>query len=193
MNILLLTIGYLVSLPARIKGVKFGKNSYIAFGYDFMLEQLKNIKIGDNCRIGKNAWVHTVQDGAISVGDNTMIGRRITISASNKVKIGKDCLISYDVSILDHDHDYKNITISPLRAKLTHGTGVEISERCFMGAHSFILKNVSLGKHCIVGANSVVTKSFPAYSVIAGNPAKLIHCLKGKELKKKQQIDKRED
>ena len=56
----------------------------------------------------------------------------------------------------------------------TKGKQIIIGDNCFIGAHSFILKGVRLGEHCVVGANSVVTKSFPKFSIIAGNPAKLI-------------------
>jgi len=72
---------------------------------------------------------------------------------------------------------------------ITEGKEIEIEDDCFVGAHSFILKSVRLGKHCIVGANSVVTKSFPAYSVIAGNPAKLIKSLNQAEHHEKRTED----
>lgn len=171
-------IGFFISLPARIKGVKFGHNSLIAPGYDFLFEQLKNIRIGNNCRIGKSAWIHTVDNGTINVGDNTIIGRRVTLAALKSIKIGKNCLFSYDISILDHDHDFRDIKISPVMSDLTKGNEVVIGDDCFIGAHSFVLKGVALGKHCVVGANSVVTKSFPAYSIVAGTPASLIKNIK---------------
>lgn len=160
-----------------MKGMKFGKNSFIAPGYDFMFEQLRNITIGNNCSIGKSAWIHTVKNGKIQIGDNTKIGRRVTLAALKSIKIGKNCLLSYDVSILDHDHDFRDIKISPVVSELTKGKDVFIGDDCFIGAHSFILKGITLGEHCIVGANSVITKSFPAYTVIAGNPAKIIKSL----------------
>jgi acetyltransferase-like isoleucine patch superfamily enzyme len=69
---------------------------------------------------------------------------------------------------------------------LTEGEGIVIEDDCFIGGYCFVLKGVHLGKHCIVGANSVVTKSFPAYSVIAGSPAKLM-----KSLKKNVNVKKR--
>ena len=131
--------------------------------------------------MGRNAWLdisRETKDGKIFIDDGTQIGRNVVISACKKIYIGKKCLLSYNVSLMDHDHNVLNPDISPLESGITDGREVIIGDECFIGAHSFILKGVRLGKHSVVGANSVVTNSFPAYSVIAGNPARLIKTLK---------------
>lgn len=55
---------------------------------------------------------------------------------------------------------------------------VSIGDHSWIGANSVIMPNVKLGKFCVVAANSFVNKSFPDYSVIGGNPARLIKTLK---------------
>jgi lipopolysaccharide O-acetyltransferase len=168
---------WLCSIPARLRGVRFGKFSYLGPGYDFLRGQMTNITLGDDVLIDKNAWLQTHRDGIIEIGDHTYSGRNLVISALKQVKIGKGCLLSYHVSLLDHDHEFKP-DVSPNDTHITPGKAIEIGENCFIGAHTFILKGVKLGKNCVVAANSVVNKSFPAYSMIAGSPASLIKILK---------------
>lgn len=175
MNILTKNIANLISVPARLKGMKFGKNSFIGYGYDFLFVNLRNVTLEKDVVIGKNAWIET-PTGKIIVGDGTQIGRNATISSHKKIKIGKNCLISYNVSILDADHNV-DTKISPMKSGMAKSEEIIIEDDCFIGAHSFILKGVHLGKHCVVGAGSVVTKSFVSRSVVAGNPAKLIRKL----------------
>jgi len=179
MNIFSKTIGLLISIPARAKGMQFGKNSFIGPGYS-IAPVLNGVVLGNDVIVGRNAWLdisrHT-KGGRIIVGNGTQIGRNAVLSACKKISIGKKCLISYGVTFVDHDHAVLDPNVSPIDAGITEGKEIEIDDDCFIGAHSFILKGVRLGKHCVVGANSVVTKSFPAYSVIAGNPAKLIKSL----------------
>ncbi len=180
MNIIQSSVAYLISIPARARGMRFGRRSFIGPGYDWLNVRLKGIIIGDNVMIGRNAWLQI--DGndlssKISIGDGTNIGRNATFLVKKGIVIGKKCLFSYGVSIMDHDHLFK-ANISPMDSGLTAGEQIEIDDDCFIGARSFILKGVKLGKHCVVGAGSIVTKSFPPYSVIVGSPARAIKSLK---------------
>lgn len=180
MNFLYKFLAYLLTLPARAKGARFGHGSFIGPGYDFLNVRLKGIQLGSNVMIGRNAWLQIAGDDPetkISIGNGTNIGRNATFTAKKGIVIGKKCLFSYGVSIMDHDHLF-SATISPMDSGLTEGQQVEIGDDCFIGARSFILKGVKLGKHCVVGAGSIVTKSFPPFSVIVGSPAKLIKSLR---------------
>lgn len=172
MNPIIKTALYLVSIPARLKGMKFGKNSFIAPGYDWLgYSNLKGVFAGNNVNIGKRAWLDIVEKGKIVIGDNVNIGRDCVISSKSKIEIGEGTLFSYRVSVVDHEHDFD---VKPLGHKTKETSPIKIGKNCFVGAGSMILKGVELGDDCIVGANSVVTKSFPKKSVIGGVPAKLI-------------------
>lgn len=179
MNFIFKFAASIITIPARLKGAKFGKNSFIGPGYDWLAVRLRGVIVGQNVMIGRNAWIQVADDdlkAEITIGDGTNIGRNVTITAKKKITIGKKCLFSYGVSIMDHDHKFSR-SISPMDSGLTEGQPIIISDNCFIGARSFILKGVKLGRHCVVGAGSVVTKSFPAYSIIAGSPARLIKIL----------------
>lgn len=173
MNTLIHFLGYWIRFPAELKGMKFGRQSFIGPGYDFLFVQLKGISTGDKVQIGSNAWLQTINNAKITIGENTNIGRFFVCSAAKSIQIGKNCLLSFNVSIFDHDHN----TGAPMESSLSESKTTIIGDNCFIGAHSFILKGVTLGNHCVVGANSVVTKSFPDHSFIAGSPARLIRSL----------------
>ena len=173
---------FILSVPFRFKCGKIGKSFVIGPSYSVWKCNLKYVTIGNNVSIGYRAWILSVPtekcpQPALVIGDNVNIGDDVTISAAKRIEIGKNCLISYNVSILDHNHAFENIDLLPLLQGIDDPKEIEIGDDCFLGAHCFILKGVVLGKHCVVGANSVVTSSFPDFSVIAGAPAKKIRSL----------------
>ena len=99
-----------------------------------------------------------------------------------KLKIGSYCSIAQDVKfILGGNHYTDTVSTYPFKVKLgleskealTKGE-IVLEDDVWIGMESLILSGVKLGKGCVVAAGSVVTKSFPPYSIIGGNPAKLI-------------------
>lgn len=109
----------------------------------------------------------------ISIDNNTGMSGT-TICCSEKIEIGKNCLIGANVTIVDTDFhpiqsssrrfSKNNIQVSP----------VNIKDNVFIGANTLVLKGVTIGKNSVIGAGSVVTKSLPENVIAVGNPAKVV-------------------
>lgn len=82
-----------------------------------------------------------------------------------------------DILITDNSHglsDIKQMDVAPNYCPLYSKGPVIIEDNVWIGEKTSILPGVHIGQGSIIGANSVVTKDVPAYSVVAGNPAKII-------------------
>ena len=100
----------------------------------------------------------------VYIGANCMIGR---------VDIGKNVLIGSNVDILSgkHQHSIEKADV-PIRFQEGEFRKISIGEDTWIGNHSVIMDEI--GKGCIIGAGSVVTQPIGDYSIVAGNPAKII-------------------
>ncbi len=128
------------------------------------------------CRTGKDVKIHNnVYFGS---GNNLCIGNHSNIShgswISSDTVIGNDVMMGPFVFIISATHANKKIDI-PMRLQgMEESRPVIIGDDVWIGSHAILLPGVKISSHTIVAAGSVVTKSFPAYSVIGGNPARLI-------------------
>lgn len=116
----------------------------------------------------------------LSVGDGTFIPRNSVIyCTSASLTIGKKVVFGPNPTIITGDHriDVVGKYIDDVRGadKLPENDiPVVIEDDVWCGANVVILKGVTLGRGSVVAAGSVVTKSFPPYSIIGGVPAKLL-------------------
>jgi acetyltransferase-like isoleucine patch superfamily enzyme len=119
-----------------------------------------------------NAQLRIGQDTGISGG---------SICAATEIDIGERCLIGADVMIVDTDFH----AIEPEGRSTTtdwsriHSAKIRIGNDVFIGARVVILKGVDVGDGSVIGAGSVVTKSIPPRSVVAGNPARCVGKIEG--------------
>lgn len=116
----------------------------------------------------------------LSIGNNVSINTDVHIGCINKVQIGNNVLMASRIYISDHSHgDMNNVdlAIPPAKRELFSRGPVIIEDNVWIGEGVAILPDVRIGENSIIGANSVVTKSFPRNSILAGNPARLVRMI----------------
>lgn len=172
------------TLELKIRGATIAKSAVIR-GRIFIRGKGKLV-IGNNSIInsskeanpigGDTQTTFFIQKGILSIGDNVGISNstfvvRKKIVIENDVMIGNNCKI-YDNDFHSLDHD-KRIAHQEADSDIVTKE-IRIEKGAFVGAHTLILKGVTIGEYAIIGAGSVVTKDVPAKQIWAGNPARFI-------------------
>ncbi len=161
-----------IERPLYLKG-----GQYISIGNNF--STLANLRL--------ECWDSYEDDKftpELTIGDNVCMNYNVHIGCINNITIGNNVLFASNIYITDHHHGYadeRHIYLSPALRPLISKGSVVIEDNVWIGENVSIMPNVTIGEGCIIGANSVVTKSFPKYSVIGGVPAKIIKTLDLKE------------
>lgn len=106
--------------------------------------------------------------GVLEIGENTRLNGP-TISVSERVIIGKNCRIAPHVIIMDSDFHATGDRLAKGK-----GGAIIIEDSAWVATRATILKGVRIGKGAVVATGAVVTKDVPAYTLVAGVPAKII-------------------
>jgi acetyltransferase-like isoleucine patch superfamily enzyme len=152
-------------------------------------EKKELINIDENTHIKGELLIFKF-GGEIKIGANCYIGEGTRIWSAENIEIGNNVLVSHNVNIIDtnsHEIDHQERSegyISLLKnghAK-TQGSiiskSILIKNYAWINFNAVILKGVTIGEGAIVAAGSVVTKDVPDFTMVAGNPAKIIKQLK---------------
>ena len=161
---------------------EFGARTSINHTCEIPRSSARAIAFAEHVYLARDCWLN-VTEGAygprpkIVIGRDCRIGRRATISARNHIALEEDVLFAPSVLLMDHNHAFADIN-TPIHAQgVTAGGTIRIGRGCWLGTNAVVLsgdKDLVIGRNSVIGANAVVTQSFPDYSVIVGNPAKLL-------------------
>ncbi len=117
-------------------------------------------------------------EGAVKIGQEVFINEFTTLAASESapITIGEKTSIAQYCFLISGDHDISaGVAVNVEKADQGGRQGaITIGKNCWLGAHSVVLKGVTIGDGAVIGAGSVVTSDIPANSVAVGNPARVI-------------------
>lgn len=160
-----------------------GRNSVIQ-GYVDARGSRCEITIGDECTL-QGLLVTEHDDAVISIGNNVFIGANTVLDCALAIVIEDDVLVSYDCLLLDSNNHSQSFDVRrndlpdvksgrPYNWNSVPSKPIRICRGAWIGARSIVLKGVTVGEGAIVGAGSVVTKDVEPYTVVGGNPARLL-------------------
>lgn len=158
--------------------ISAGKNLILDDNVSINALSTNGITIGDNVSIARDSILFCTgviahRGTGITIGDRTGIGARAFLAGQGGITIGNDVITGPNIQVFSENHNFDNLTQTIKEQGVTK-QAVIIGNNCWLGGGITILAGVTLGDGCVVAAGSVVNKSFPANSVIAGVPAKLI-------------------
>lgn len=143
----------------------------VIFGDNVTINSSKKSNVLGGCDY---TTIYAKKGGEVVIGNDTGISNACII-AFEKVEIGNSVLIGADCKIYDTDFHSLDFNLrGKIEKDLPKCAPISIEDNAFIGAHSIILKGVTVGRCSIVGAGSVVTHSIPANEIWAGNPARFI-------------------
>ena len=149
---------------------KRGRRTRIASRALMDVMPFNEFSIGSESTIENFAAVNNGM-GPVHIGDHTFIGLSNVIIGP--VRIGNEVIFAQNVVVSGLNHGYEDIAL-PIWRQPCETAEIVIEDECWLGANAVITAGVRIGKHSIVAAGSVVTRDVPPYSIVGGNPAKLL-------------------
>lgn len=170
----------LYRLSGKVDGIEPG--AFVHHSVEISQCRPWQIAIVRGAVVASDVWLNVPEEtlerrANIRIGAGARIGRRCMISSKNQVTIGENCILSPHVLIMDHAHRFDDISRPILDQGLTEGGTITIEAGCWIGFGAAVICNrgeLRIGRNSVVAANSVVTRSVPALSIVAGAPAQII-------------------
>jgi acetyltransferase-like isoleucine patch superfamily enzyme len=130
----------------------------------------KDVHFGVYCPNGEKG------EPMLVIEDGCGIHRNTQISAKNYIHIERDVIMGPAALIMDHNHEFRDVTLPIKDQGISEGGTIRIEQGCWIGRGAAIVCNqgeLVIGRNSVVAANALVTKSCPPFSVLVGNPARV--------------------
>ena len=137
------------------------------------------IHLADNVGIEGDALFaggKTHSNPVLRVGNDTYLGYQTQIVVADEVSIGSHVLIANRVFLAGYDSH----PLDPIRRANNEppdengGGAIQVEDYVWIGSNCIVLKNVTIGKAAIVATGSVVTRDVEPFTIVAGNPARVV-------------------
>ena len=172
----------LIGRGARIRGARqltIGRGLVIEDFAEVQATSRDGVTFGDNVSIGSMTMIrpsgYYSRDLGVglTMGDRVGVGAGCYIGCSGGITIGSDVMFGPGVMLFAEDHVFDSID-QTIKSQGVRWAPIVIEDDCWLASRVIVTSGVHIGRGSVVGAGSVVTHDIPAYSVAAGNPARVI-------------------
>lgn len=154
-------------MPLSDATINFGSKKVRALCGRLMLEHCgKHVNIEKGARFGTQ----------ISLGDYSGIG--VNAFLANHITIGNDVMMGPGCMMFTSNHGFADVSVPMWKQPFSDPKPIVIGNDVWIGARVTIMPGVCVGDGSVIGAGPVVTHDVPPYSIVAGNPAKVIRSRK---------------
>ena len=165
----------LYALRIRFPSAFIAAKTYISYEDINLITLSKNTYIGNFTTIHVHNYSKDYKNSFFVLGENSSIGELNNIRASGgKIVIGKNCLISQNVSMIAADHQFAKDILINEQIWNDEKNNIILGDDVWIGANTVILPGVIIESGAIIAAGSIVTKNVKQNSIVAGVPAKHI-------------------
>jgi len=154
-----------------------GKNSFVdntvqVFGWN-------NTLIGENTSVGEGSVLivnnrTTTSEKKIVIGDKCIIGRNNFFSAGNSIRLREYVMTTYGCRFLGANHHFNDPSQPYILTGVSNENDIYIGVNCWIGFGVTVIGNVRIGHGSVIGADSLISKDVPPFSVVIGNPQRII-------------------
>ncbi|WP_304610917.1 DapH/DapD/GlmU-related protein [Mucilaginibacter sp. UR6-11] len=158
--------------------ISAGRNLILGDNVDINALSTNGILLGDDVSIARDSILFCTgviaQKGTgITIGDRTGIGARAFLAGQGGITIGNDVITGPNIQIFSENHNFSDLS-QTIKEQGVSKQATTIGNNCWLGGGITVLAGVTIGDGCVIAAGSVVTKSVPPNSIVAGVPAKVI-------------------
>ncbi|WP_290428837.1 acyltransferase [Roseateles amylovorans] len=165
-----------ISLWRQRGPLALGRGSHVHWSVQILGR--RHVRIGENSGVSERCWLnvnHPLPGGfAITIGDHTFIGRDNFMSSGRSIRIGHYCLTTLGCKFICSTHIADTPNSPIIATGTTAADEIRVGDNCFFGVNAMVLGNVDIGHGCVIGAGAVLTADVPPFSLVIGNPARVI-------------------
>lgn len=132
----------------------------------------RGCRMGKGVKIWRDVWIDNYR--ALSIGDHVTIGKSAMLLSGGNIEIGDRVMIGHGAKIISGGHRIPDSRDFPMRWSGPELGRVTLEQDVWIGAGAIVLPGVTVERGSVVAAGAVVSRRVPAFSVVAGIPAKQV-------------------
>jgi acetyltransferase-like isoleucine patch superfamily enzyme len=165
-----------LALPAQVYRIRFYLHASVPLSVKLI--GAHRISMGKNTAIGAHSWLNVTdfksKGYALEFGNHCFIGQDNFFTVGESTIIKDYCLTAKGCAFIGNGHEYENPMLAYCSTGIKGKNNIYIGVNCFFGFNARVIGNVTIGHGSVIGAGAEVREHVPPFSLVVGNPAKVI-------------------